>query len=109
MIRSNKGNRLTGQPWPPRPCASGGLEIDSGHLALLAALKIEAYFLAFVQIAEAGALDRRDVDEDVLRAVLRLNEPEALRGANHLTVPVDISPSIDEIPRRGCATGQNEE
>jgi hypothetical protein len=36
-------------------------------------------------------------------------KPKPFVGLNHLTVPLDISPSIDEMPRRGCATGQNEE
>src|SRR6516165_933120 len=35
--------------------------------------------LALVERAQAGPLDRRDVDEHVSAAVLRLNEPIALR------------------------------
>ena len=33
-----------------------------------------------VEMGEAGALERRDVHEDVLRALLRLDEAEALGG-----------------------------
>src|ERR1700736_2372330 len=36
-------------------------------------------------------------------------KPKPFVELNHLTVPVDISPSINKMPRRGCATGQNGE
>src|SRR5262249_26971202 len=41
------------------------------------ALQLEAEPLPFAQRAQARALNRRDVHEDILRAVLRLNEAVA--------------------------------
>src|ERR1700761_2957861 len=55
-----------------------GLEVDRGGLALLAALELEADLLALVQAAQAGALDRRNMHEDILRPVIRLDEPITL-------------------------------
>ena len=52
--------------------------------ALLAALKLKAQLLAFVQRTHAGALDRRDVHEHILAAVIRLDEAEALLGVEPL-------------------------
>ena len=40
--------------------------------------------LPFVEVAEAGALNRGDVDEHVIRTVFRLNEAEALGGVEPL-------------------------
>ena len=57
------------------------LQIAGRHLArLVVALEIEADLLAFNELAHAGALDGRDVDEGVSAAVVRLNEAEALGG-----------------------------
>src|SRR5512146_2982667 len=54
------------------------LEVDCGHLAVVAALEIERHFLVLAQRREAGALDGRDVDEYVLGAAIRLDEAESL-------------------------------
>ena len=51
---------------------------------LLAALEGEVQLLALLQIAKAGALDGRDVNEDVLRSVARLDESEAALGVEEL-------------------------
>src|SRR6516225_5842866 len=57
------------------------LEIDRRLLALSwVGLQLVADLLAFVQGADAGALDRRNVDEDVGSAPIRLDEAEALCG-----------------------------
>src|SRR5207302_8237517 len=57
-----------GEPrWAGSPLLSPGsarlglLQVDRRGLALLAAFELEAQLLPLVQIAEAGALDRRDV------------------------------------------------
>src|SRR5690606_36732490 len=63
---------------------SVGAEIDRCHLTLVATLQLVADPLALPQVAHTGALDRRDVDEHVLRAVLRLNEPVSLLGIEPL-------------------------
>src|SRR5690348_6924720 len=44
------------------------------------ALDVEADLLALVQVADARALDGRDVHEHVLAAIIRLDEAEALLG-----------------------------
>src|SRR5215470_15871705 len=73
------GSSKTGRPKPPRD-RSDGLEIDRRGLTLLAALEVEAELLALAQIADPGALDRRDMYEHVFRAVFRLNEAVPLSG-----------------------------
>src|SRR6478609_4773964 len=55
-----------------------------GLLVGAAALQFEADLLPFVQIAQAGALDRGNMHEHVLRAVLGLNEAVALLGIEPL-------------------------
>src|SRR5215467_5213366 len=75
----------------PRPCRSvrgqsrafsapsGGSQVLGRRLSGLAVGNdLEGDFLAFLELVEAGALDRADVDEDVLAAVLRLDESVAL-------------------------------
>jgi hypothetical protein len=62
----------------PPPAAPDGstesLQVRGRGLALLAALKVEADLLAFIEPAEASALDRRNMDEDILRSIIRLDE-----------------------------------
>src|SRR6266404_3964098 len=53
-------------------------EIDSRGLALLTALELVAQLLTFVELAETGALDCRNVNENILRAVIGLDESIAL-------------------------------
>src|SRR5690606_32464496 len=48
------------------------------------ALEFEADLLAFVQRAQAGALDGRNVHEHVLAAVIRLDEAEAFLAVEPL-------------------------
>ena len=56
----------------------GCLDIADGDLAGAAVfLGIESDFLAFDQSAHAGAFERGGMDENVLAAVVRLNEAEA--------------------------------
>src|SRR3954467_9897553 len=66
------------------PGRLGLLQIDRRCLALLAALQFEADLLPLMQIAQAGALDRGNMHEHVLRAVLGLNEAVALLGIEPL-------------------------
>jgi hypothetical protein len=51
---------------------------------------IESDLLAFIEAVHAGAFDRGDTHEDVLAAVVRLNEAEAFWPLNHFTVPVFV-------------------
>src|SRR5690606_20974220 len=58
-----------------------GLQLTSRFLArATVALDFVGNLLVFVQAAQAGLLDGRDVDEDVLAAVIRLDEAVALGG-----------------------------
>src|SRR6185437_489709 len=59
-------------------------EVDRGSPSLLAALKLVAELLAFVEVAHPGPLDGRDMDEHVLRAVVGLDEAVALLGVEPL-------------------------
>jgi hypothetical protein len=74
-----------------RRCWQGGLHVTdaysaSKHLKVsgirLTALgdDVELDLLALIQARKPGALDRADVDEDILRTVIRLNEAETLLG-----------------------------
>src|SRR5690606_12435131 len=57
----------------------GGLKVGSRGLAAAAVrLDLEGDLLALAELAHAGALDGGRVDEDVLAAVIRLDEAEAL-------------------------------
>ena len=57
------------------------LQVVCRHLAGLAVLdELEADLLAVVEATHTSALNSRDVDENVLAAVVRLNEAEALCG-----------------------------
>src|ERR1700744_3086773 len=81
-----------------RDCASGGrcchrqhrprnserLQVGRRSLALLATLQVEADLLALVQAAQASALNRREMDKDILRAVVRLNEANPLLSVEPL-------------------------
>jgi len=53
-------------------------QVDGRGLASIAAFKLEAHLLTFKQISYNGACDRRDVNEYILRAVVRLNEAVTL-------------------------------
>src|SRR5690606_2214726 len=78
-----KGRR----PWRAPAFGSSKREaLDGGQVArrILAratvALEVVGNLLAFVQAAQARAFHRGDVDEDVLAAVIRLDEAVALGG-----------------------------
>src|SRR3954447_19689488 len=61
------------------PSRSRGLEVDRRGLAVaLVGLELVGDLLTFAQAHQAGALHRRDVDEDILAAVVRLDEAVAL-------------------------------
>src|SRR5215472_8594125 len=62
----------------------GLLQVHRGGLALLAAFELEAHLLALVQVAEAGALDGRDMHKHIFRPILRLNEAIALLAVEPL-------------------------
>src|SRR5690348_10340667 len=63
---------------PPRPKPSGRLQIAGRSLTLLAALKVVLELVALAWLLNARALHVGDVQEDVFRAVVRLNEAVAL-------------------------------
>ncbi len=79
-------------------------EIDRRDLALLTALEVELQPLALVQIGDAGTLHGRNMDEDVFRTVIRLDEAIALLGIEPL-LPCLRTSRNSEIarPRAGFA------
>ena len=55
-----------------------GLKLSSGGLAAPAVLlEFEGDFLAFLQASKTSTLDRGDVDENVIAALVRLDEAKA--------------------------------
>jgi hypothetical protein len=62
------------------PGMSARLEVDGGGLTLLSTLEFEADRLALIEGLESSPLDGRNMDENVLGAVGRLNESETLLG-----------------------------
>jgi hypothetical protein len=65
------------QPVPPLTAPDlnlDSLQVRRRGLALLATFEIEADLLALIEPGQAGTLDRRNMDEDVLRSIIRLNE-----------------------------------
>ena len=75
------------------PFALRYLQVDRRGLSLLSALELVADPLPLMQASKTCPLNGGDMNEDVLRAILGLNEAEALRGVEPLTVPMDICPS----------------
>jgi hypothetical protein len=62
-----------------KPERSGRDEIAGGRFARAGIRQdVEANLLALLQVAHSGALDRADMDEHVLAAVVGLDEAEAL-------------------------------
>src|SRR5829696_5897057 len=64
----------------PRPCRLRlrGLDVVDGNLAGAAVLGgVEGHLLAFDEAADAGALECRRMDENVLAAIVGLDEAEA--------------------------------
>src|SRR6185437_11328447 len=62
-----------------------GLQIGSSGLAVLAVgFDVERKLLAFVEIAHAGALDRRDVNEHIRPAAVLHDEAETFLGVEEL-------------------------
>src|SRR5262249_14396650 len=56
------------------PPSGGGEVLCRGLSGLAVGHNLEGDFLAFLELVEAGALDRTDVDEHVLAPILRLDE-----------------------------------
>src|SRR5687767_1416752 len=68
-----------------KPSGSRQLDSRDGDLAAAAVLGgVERHLLAIGQTADAGALQRGGMDEDVLAAVVGLDETEALLGVVEL-------------------------
>src|SRR6266404_7377607 len=82
-LMSSRGRRQSEDPGTSAEIsdrlASHGAKVFRAGLAAHAVdLRFERKLLAFVERAQAGALDGADVDEHVVAAVIGLNEAEAL-------------------------------
>src|SRR5215469_7866785 len=73
LLPTRRGGRS--RPVPPSNCFQIGCRTLASPRIVL---HVEADLLAFMQIADARALDGGDVHEHILRAVFRLDEAEAL-------------------------------
>ena len=80
---------------PPPPAAAAldrerlALDLEVGRRHPAAAIdEREFERLAVGQVGQAGLLDRRDVDEHVLAAIVADDEAEALCGLKNLTTPL---------------------
>src|SRR5262252_5064228 len=60
------------------------LQIDRGRHAVPPAFHLVGDFLLLRQGAKSGTLHSRDVHENILRTIVRLNETEALAGVEPL-------------------------
>src|SRR6185312_5127518 len=95
----------TGRDPIQAPSAHQAVSLRSGELGRrsLAALvgQLEAELLTFRQPAHAGAFDGADMDEHVLRAVVRLDETVALLGVEPLNSTCGHrGPRLNESIRR---------
>jgi hypothetical protein len=97
-------------PWSTEskyPVGLGSLQIASGHLARLhVALEFVAKLLAFDDFAHTSTFDRRDVDERISAAIVRLDEAETLGGVKpfYCACGHDEEPfqSMIDRPRNRC-------
>ncbi len=77
-----------------------------GLRATLALGDLELDSLVLVERAVAAGLNRREVREDVVAAVIRGDEAVALSALNHLTVPTAMYFSLpNRTPRRAGSLG----
>jgi hypothetical protein len=82
------------------------LQVDGRGLASIAAFKLKAHLLTFMQIAHTGALDRRDVNKHIPRAVVGLNKAVTLLGVEPFHGPDRYCvPSENKSCRRSEASG----
>lgn len=65
-------------------CVSGRLQIDGRDSTVLAGLSIERDSLPLDEFTHTGRLNRRDMHEDVLGAILGLNESKAFGNVEEL-------------------------
>src|ERR1019366_7080969 len=85
--RYSEQSKKPGASWPGLRCclepALDGLQICRRQLTALAH-HVVAEVLPLVEVAHAGALDRGNMDKDVLPAIFRLYEAKALLGIEKL-------------------------
>ena len=80
-------------------CHRLAVDLEVGRRDTAAAIdKRELERLAIRQIGKTGLLDRRDVNEHVLAAIVADDEAEALRGLKNLTTPLPSPTTWGGIP-----------
>ncbi len=81
--------------------------IGRGLAGAAVLLDLVAHLLAFLQIAQAGALDGADMNENVRSAIIGLNEAKALLTVEpfHSSVShVTLQAKLEEGPTRGAGS-----
>src|SRR5688572_18152002 len=93
--------RAVPAPESPERQASVDLDVDGAGLAALVGLEVVGDALVLGEAAQAGALERADMDERVLAAVLGGDETVSLLdieefdfSGNHLGLPSDGPPRV---------------
>src|ERR1700733_5967879 len=71
-------------PAAPPEAHSDRLQIGRRGLALLATFEVETDLLTLIEASQTSALDRRDMDENIFRTIIRLNEAVSLLGIEPL-------------------------
>ena len=81
-------------PAPPGGAAEGGgsgvCELDRAGLAALVGLQLVGDALVLDEAVHAGLLDRADMDEGVVAAVLGRDEAKAFLALKNLTLPMGM-------------------
>jgi len=66
----------------------------------------ETFWPSF-SVREALTLDRGEVREEILAAVIGLMKPKPFASLNHLTVPVAMTSVLETVKRSSCITGRD--
>src|SRR6056297_272400 len=100
-----RGRGTGGRP-PPAPLPSGQREIGRRLPSVAARLEVVGDLLVVGEAGQARALDGGDVDEDVLTALIGLDEAKALGGvepfhgaSSHSVVSCDVCRSRNATAR----------
>jgi hypothetical protein len=78
ILSLDYSKQMNGGAAEAAPALSDVLQVDRRDFALLAAFGVETDLLTFAKATESRNLNRGDVDENIFRAVIRLDEAVTL-------------------------------